>query len=294
MMLTARNREIRFPRRPLVMGIVNLSPDSFSGDGRSCTSEALDHASRLISDGADIIDVGGETARTGQPPIGEQEEVDRLLPFVDAFCRRSGAGDFEYRDEMQLQPPMLSINTWRGKVADGVLASGGDLYNDISGLPEPMNAEVAARHGVALVIMHTVGLPKRNHTHVRYDCVMEDLERFFRDKIDLAVSAGLPLEATVLDPGIDFAKSAETSLQVYRELERLNCFERPVLLPVSRKEVIGEVLGQSAPNKRDPGTIACVVRGFTAGAAIVRVHNVRAAAQAIRILSALEAPENGE
>ena len=136
--------------------------------------------------------------------------------------------------------------------------------------------------------MHSVGQPKVPHTHVRYDDIMARLERFFAEKIDLAERAGVPSEAIILDPGIDFAKPRSDNLRIYRELDRLTRFERPILLPVSRKTVIGEVLGIAKPSDRDAGTIACLVQGMLHGAPIFRVHNVRAAAQAVKIIHAVE------
>jgi len=136
--------------------------------------------------------------------------------------------------------------------------------------------------------MHTVGTPKVPHTHVAYDDVMARLDAFFAEKIALATAAGLPRDAIILDPGIDFAKQRDDNLRIYRELPRLHRFERPILLPISRKTVIGDVLNLPNPADRDPGTIACLVQGQLHGAQIFRVHNVRAAAQAVRIVEALE------
>jgi dihydropteroate synthase len=173
-------------------------------------------------------------------------------------------------------------------VARAALEAGGHLLNDIGGLPTDENARLCAATGAALLIMHSVGEPKVPHTHVGYDDVMARLEAFFAEKIALAEAAGVPREAIVLDPGIDFAKQRADNLRIYRELDRLTQFQRPILLPVSRKTVIGEVLGLANPADRDAGTVACIVQGMLRGAAIFRVHNVRAAAQTVRIIAALE------
>lgn len=273
MKLLARGHAIEFPRRPLIMGIVNLSTDSFSGDGLDDIGAAVEKARALVAEGADIIDVGAESARTNRGPISEAEEIDRLCAFV-----------------RQWDGPLLSINTWRPAVARAVLREGGDILNDIGGLPTDENARICAEAGAALVIMHTVGAPKVAHTHVGYRDVMDAMDEFFAEKIALAVAAGLPREAIVLDPGIDFAKQRDDNLRIYRELSRLHRFERPILLPVSRKTVIGDVLGVPAP-ERDAGTVACLVAGMVRGAQIFRVHNVRAAAQAVRIVEAVATPE---
>jgi len=278
MQLRARGHTITFPRRPVVMGIVNLSADSFSGDGLADVGAALGRSGALIADGADCIDIGAESARTNRGPISEQEEIDRLCAFVERWPsiaeRQPGA--------------LLSINTWRPAVARAVLREGGDLLNDIGALPTDENARICAETGAALLIMHSVGEPKVPHTHVGYADVMERLEEFFAEKIALAAAAGLPREAVVLDPGIDFAKQRDDNLRIYRELGRLHRFERPILLPVSRKTVIGDVLGVPAP-ERDAGTVACIVAGMLRGAQIFRVHNVRAAVQTVRMIDALAA-----
>ncbi len=274
MRLQLRGQSIAFPRRPLIMGIVNLSADSFSGDGLDNAAAALARAGELIEAGADIIDVGAESARTNRGPISEQEEIDRLGGFIAGFP--------------ESQNIFLSINTWRPAVARAVLREGGDLLNDIGALPTDENARICAETGAALVIMHSVGEPKVAHTHVGYEDVMQRLDEFFAEKIALAERAGLSRDAMVLDPGIDFAKQRDDNLRIYRELERLHRFERPILLPVSRKTVIGDVLGIPAP-ERDAGTVACIVAGMLRGAQIFRVHNVRAAAQALRTVEAVAA-----
>jgi len=275
MKLAARRHVIEFPRRPLIMGIINLVEDSFSGDGIADPDLAMARSRQMIADGADIIDAGGESAGTKRAAMSEQEEIDRLCPFIEKFLALEN-------------PPPLSINTWRPKVARAALAAGGDILNDISGMPSDENAWICAEHGAALLIMHTVGEPKVKHTHVRYDDVMQTLENFFEEKIAIALEAGVPRDAIIIDPGIDFAKQRADNLTIYRELARLQKFERPILLPVSRKTVIGEVLDIPDASRRDAGTVACIVSGVSRGASIFRVHNVRAAVQAVKTIHAVE------
>jgi dihydropteroate synthase len=270
MRLLARGVTLTF-ERPLVMGIVNLSADSFSNDGLPDPEAAVEHARQLVADGADLIDVGAESARTNRGAIAEAEEAGRLLEFVE----RWDAGT------------PLSINTWRPGAARAVLARGGHLLNDIGGLPSAENARICAETGAALLIMHTVGEPKVAHTHVRHSDILQMLREFFAEKIAVAEAAGLDREAIVLDPGIDFAKQRDDNLRIYARLAELRSFERPILLPVSRKTVIGDVL-DLPPEQRDTGTVACIVSGFLRGAHLFRVHNVQAAAQAIRTLSAVK------
>lgn len=271
MILRARAYTFHFPRRPLVMGIVNLSPDSFSGDGFGEARAALVHAEGMLREGADLIDVGAESARTNRGPISVEEESARLLAFVRLWGE-AGHG------------VPLSINTWRPEVAEAVLCEGGDLLNDIGALPDGRNARICARTGAALLVMHSVGLPKVPHTHVGYGDVLGALETFFEEKLALCAAEGLSSECTLLDPGIDFAKQRVDNLRIYAELERLQKFGRPVLLPVSRKTVIGDVLGIARAADRDAGTVACVVQGMLRGAHVFRVHNVGAAVAAVRVV----------
>ncbi len=272
MRLLARGHTLEWPRPPLIMGIVNLSVDSFSGDGLADVDAALEKARSLIADGAEIIDIGAESARTNRAPISEEEEAAQLVRFIE---RWDGGG-------------LLSINTWRPAVARAALAAGGDILNDIGALPTDENARICAATGAALLIMHSIGVPKVAHTHVGYDDVIARLDAFFAEKIALAERAGVPRDALILDPGIDFAKQRADNLRIYRELEHFARFDRPILLPVSRKTVIGDVLGLPSPADRDAGTVACIVQGMLRGAAIFRVHNVRAAAQAVRMIAAVE------
>ena len=280
MRLVARKFTVEFPRPALVMGIVNLGADSFSGDGIPEIDAALAHARELVAQGADIVDIGAESARTNRAAISPEEEAAQLVRFIERWDAIRG-------QKSEVRSPLLSINTWRPEVARIALAAGGDMLNDIGGLPTNENARICAETGAALLIMHTVGTPKVPHTHVGYDDVMHSLDDFFAEKIALAENAGVPRDAIVLDPGIDFAKQRDDNLRIYRELDRLHHFGRPLLLPVSRKTVIGEVLGLP-PAERDAGTVACITAGFLRGAQIFRVHNVRAAVQSLRMLEAVE------
>jgi len=248
-------------------------------------------ARQMVADGADLIDVGGESARTNRGPIAEQEEIDRVAPFLEKFYAEFGAPNRSapIAEDSPLSPPVLSINTWRPAVADAALAAGGEFLNDMGALPTDENARVAARHRAALLIMHSVGEPKVAHTQVRHDDVMRTLDDFFAAKIQLALAAGLPGESIVLDPGIDFAKQRDDNLRIFRELRRLTRFGRPILLPVSRKTVIGDVLNLPDPTSRDAGTVACVVTGMLHGASLFRVHNVAAVVRTVRTVRRVDA-----
>jgi dihydropteroate synthase len=267
--LRCRNRTLTF-ETPLVMGIVNINDDSFSGDGSLEIEDALILTHQHIAAGAEIIDVGAESARTNRSAISPEDEVARLIPYIDWFHHEFPDG------------PLLSINTWRSTVVRQVLPMGVDILNDISALPISENAKLCADHSTALLIMHSVGVPKIPHLTQQYPDIWTELVSFFSEKIALAESAGLSRDQIILDPGIDFAKQRDDNLSIYREIGALHAFECPILLPVSRKTVIGEVLDISDPVDRDAGTVACITHGLTKGAQIFRVHNTAAAVQTIK------------
>ncbi len=281
-------REITLPRRPLLMGIVNVNDDSFSGDGTLETDAALALAARQAAEGADIIDVGAESARTNRAAIPVEEEIRRFRGFLELWPETLDG--IAPKDPGQIWPPVLSANTWRPETVEAVLPMGVELVNDIGGLPDDRNARLCAAAGASLLLMHSVGEPKVPHFHQQWDDVMAALETFFEDKISLARAAGLPRESIILDPGLDFAKQRDDNLAVLRDLERLARFRLPLLVPVSRKTVIGEVLGIADPRDRDAGTLACISAAMRRGAAMVRVHDVRAAWQAVKVLEAIARP----
>lgn len=286
MKLKLPERAIEFPRRPLVMGIVNVNDDSFSGDGTLDFGAAVELAREQVRLGADIIDVGAESARTNRQAVPIDEEIRRFCGFFANW--EKVFADIEPRDEAQIWPPILSANTWRPEVVAAVLQLGKtEIVNDMGALPDDRNARSCADHGAALLIMHSVGEPKIPHVHQQWPDVMAAMEKFFVEKMALVRAAGLDEEAVILDPGIDFAKQRDDNLMVFRELERLQTFGRPVLVPASRKTVIGEVLDLPNPLDRDAGTVACIAAAMNRGAQIFRVHHVDAAWQAVKALAAL-------
>jgi dihydropteroate synthase len=269
------------------MGIVNVNDDSFSGDGTLDAGVALDRAREQVRSGADLIDVGAESARTNREAVTVEEEIRRFRSFIERWNEIWQAE--APRDLEQVWPPVLSANTWRPAVAHAVLNMGNvEFLNDMGALPDDRNARLCADHGAALLIMHSIGEPKVPHVTQLWDDVMDSMERFFDEKLALAEAAGLTKDAVVLDPGIDFAKQRDDNLTVFRELGRLHRFGRPLLVPVSRKTVIGEVLGLPDPLDRDAGTIACISAAMARGAQIFRVHQVDAAWQAVKVLEGLE------
>ena len=286
--LRARGREIAWPRRPLVMGIVNINDDSFCGDGTLDAGSAMEIALRHVAAGADIIDAGAESARTNRGPVTVEEETARFLSFLPRWQAWTAAqAHTEPPVPGQVWPPLLSLNTWRPEVVERVLPHGGELLNDIGALPDDRNARLCAEHGAALLIMHSMGAPKEKHTHIGYPDIMAELERFFTEKIALATAAGLARDQIVLDPGLDFAKQQADNLTICREAAQLLGFGLPVLLPVSRKTFIGQTLHIPDPNERDAGTVASIVAGAQRGMHIFRVHNVPAAVQTLRLLDGI-------
>lgn len=273
------------------MGIINVNDDSFSGDGTLDFAKAMTQARGQIAAGADIIDVGAESARTNRGAIRAEEEVRRFTGFIERWekCWQQ----VDPIDELQVWPPILSANTWRPEVVEEILQLGKiEILNDMGALPDCRNAQACASHGVALLIMHSTGEPKVPHLSKQWPDVMAELERFFLEKISLALAAGQPGDAIILDPGIDFAKQRKDNLIIYRELERLQKFDKPLLVPVSRKTVIGEVLNLPLATERDAGTVACISMAMRRDAQIFRVHDVAAAWQSVKVLHCLEAKES--
>jgi dihydropteroate synthase len=250
------------------MGVLNVTPDSFSDGGQFlAVAAALTQARRLAAEGADLIDVGGESTRPGAPAISAQEELDRVLPVVEALRREV--------------PLPLSIDTSKSAVAWAAVAAGADFVNDVSGLTfDPAMAEVVARSGAGLVIMHTRGQPATMQVDTRYRDLLGEVLLSLRASLARAEGAGVPGERIVVDPGIGFGKDVAGNLELLRRLADLAVLGRPLLLGTSRKSFIGRVLGQDDPQRRGTGTLATVALGVAAGARLFRVHEVAAAREA--------------
>ncbi|MFT4636721.1 MAG: dihydropteroate synthase [Verrucomicrobiales bacterium] len=269
------------------MGIVNINDDSFCNDGTLDGNAALTQAIRMAEEGADVVDVGAESARTNREAISIDEEIARLHPFLTSISK--ALENSKPRDSEQVWPPLISVNTWRPEVVEAVLPFGVDILNDIGGLTETNNATLCAAHDTALLIMHTVGLPKVPHFQKQYEDIWSELLTFFDQRITQATQCGLTKEQLILDPGIDFAKQCEDNLKIYAQLDRLTTrYESPVLLPISRKTVISDVLDLPNPNDRDAGTVACLVAGIRRGVHLFRVHNVAAMFEVMKVLWAVE------
>ena len=246
------------PGAPLVMGVVNASPESFSDGSEAANLERqLARAEALVDAGAQLLDVGGESGVTNSPPVSPEAEIERILPLVTGLV---AAGH------------LVSVDTWKPDVAAAALDAGAHLINDVSGLRDPEMAGHCARHGAGLVIMHTRAVPKVKAFPV-YDDVMADVVGFLQERIALARDHGVRAEQVVIDPGPDFAKTPSQTIEVLHRLPELARFRRPVLLAVSRKDFVGALTGRR-PMGRLAGTLAAIGEGVDAGASIVRVHDV--------------------
>jgi dihydropteroate synthase len=254
--------------RPLLMGIVNASPDSFSDPGEA----PLARGAALLEAGADLLDVGGESARTDRAPVPAGEERARVVPVVERLAGELGA--------------LVSVDTYKPAVAEAAIAAGAAMVNDTSGLRDPALADVCARTGAALVVMHTVGAPKEKVLDHAYADVVGEVRGFLAERCALAESRGVAREQLVVDPGPDFGKSPAQTVAALRGLPALHELGRPILLAISRKDFVGALLGRP-PRARLAGTLAALGWGADAGAHIFRVHDVAEARDFLAVRAAL-------
>lgn len=263
--------------RTLVMGILNVTPDSFADGGRHGDPEAaLETGLRMAADGADIIDVGGESTRPGADPIGEEEELDRVMPVVERLAKR-------------VTVP-ISIDTYKARVAREAIAAGAAIINDISGLQyEPALGGVAASTGAALILMHTRGRSTDMYARAVYGDLIAEVRDELQQAIRRAEDAGVRREAIVLDPGFGFAKRAQHSFELLAHLGALAVLERPLLSGPSRKSFLKAAIGDCAAEARDWATAAAVTASVLAGVHIVRVHDVAAMADVVRVSDRIRA-----
>jgi dihydropteroate synthase len=272
--------------RPLLMGIVNASPDSFSDGGRYRTLEdRVALARELRAGGADILDIGGESATTGRAPVAVEEEIERVAPLIERVAALE-----DERPPAALRPPrpvLVSVDTYKPAVARAAIAAGARIVNDVSGLRDPELAQVCAQTGAALVLMHTAAAPRqRLQDPDLYRDVLAETLAFLRERVALARAAGMLREQLIVDPGPDFAKTPAQTIELLAGVQRLHELELPLLLAISRKDFIGALTGR-APRERLAGTLAALAHGLDAGAQIFRVHDVAAAADFIKVRAAL-------
>jgi dihydropteroate synthase len=261
-------------QRPWLMGIVNASPDSFSDGGRYVGLDAQVRLAReLLAAGADILDVGGESASTGRPPVQVREEIALVVPLIERLAGELGA--------------LVSVDTYKPEVARAAVAAGARIVNDVSGLRDPGLADVCAESGAALVLMHTLAAPReRLQDADLYDDITGEVMDFLRERTALAVSRGVAREQLLLDPGPDFAKTPAQTIRLLAEVGRMHELGLPLLMAISRKDFIGALTGR-APRERLAGTLAALAHGVQHGAHVFRVHDVAAAADFLAVRAAL-------
>jgi dihydropteroate synthase len=254
------------------MGIINVTPDSFSDGGRLVDpAAAVDAGRRMVADGADLLDVGGESTRPGAQPLSESEERRRVLPVIEQLAAETGVP--------------VSVDTYKASVADAALQAGASIVNDVSGLRyEPDLAGVVARRGGALILMHTRGRSRDMYEQASYHDVVDEVRDELREAVAFATYAGVPLDRIVVDPGLGFAKHAPHSYEALGRLEEFSDLGRPILVGPSRKTFLARPLGREVPaNARDWPTAAAVTAAVLRGAHIVRVHAVAEMVQVVRV-----------
>jgi len=269
-----RERNYDLSAKPLIMGVLNLTPDSFS-DGSSYRSiqDAVAAAEKMVIDGADIIDIGGESTRPGAAPVSAREELERVMPVIGALAGR-------------LDVP-ISIDTWKAEVAAAAINAGAEIVNDISAMTfDPVMAETVAEKGAAVVLMHSRGKPAEMQSDTGYPDIVTEVMTFLEGRIKAALSAGIDEERIVVDPGIGFGKSAAGNMEIIRRLREFESLNRPVLIGTSRKSFIGTVLGREV-SERVFGTAATVTVSLMNGASIFRVHDVMAMRDTVDMVRAI-------
>ncbi len=270
-------KPFKFPQseeEALVMGIINLSPDSFYGESRCKTVEqALSAAETMLEEGAGILDIGAESSRPGSVPISTQEEIDRLLPVLIKL--------------VEVANIPISVDTYKAKVAHEVLKAGASIINDITGLQRSEEmAQVISQFHAGVILMHMQGSPESMQHYPKYEDVVTEVFDYLQKSLAIAVSAGIDPEKIAIDPGIGFGKTDAHNLLILKNLSRLNELSKPVLLGVSRKSLIGNILNLPAEERLE-GSLAATVFGLTQGVSIIRTHDVKATLRAVKVAEAI-------
>jgi dihydropteroate synthase len=278
MIFRARKFEFRFPRPALVMGIVNVTPDSFSDGGKFLDANAaVKHALKLVDEGAEILDIGGESTRPGAKPVSEKEELRRVIPVIEKLAK---------------QNILISIDTMKPAVARAALAAGASIVNDVAANRNgDAMWKIVAEYRAGYVCMHAQGSPQTMQKNPAYKNVIHEVGEFFLERLKKLNAAGVSADQVVFDPGIGFGKTPEHNLQLLAGLRRIKKLSRPLLLGVSRKSFIENFLGAKL-NERLPASLACATLGIESGVQIVRAHDVRATLQAVRMTEAVLSRNN--
>ena len=267
--------ELDFGKRSYVMGVLNVTPDSFSDGGKYFQIDsAVERALQMAGEGADVIDVGGESTRPYSERVSAEEEIERVIPVIKALAA-------------EVSVP-ISIDTYKSKVAEEALKAGASIINDISALRfDPRMAPLAGEAGVPVVLMHMKGRPEHMQDAPHYHDLLGEIEEFLKDAIELAVEAGVKEDLVMVDPGIGFGKTFDHNLQILRNLRRLTTLGRPILVGSSNKAFIGQVLGKDV-GERMIGTMATVAVSVWNGASMVRVHHVKEAVDTVKMVDAIK------
>jgi dihydropteroate synthase len=276
MKLSGKNFNFNFSVKTHIMGILNVTPDSFSDGGHFFNRDrAIEQALRMQTDGADIIDIGGESTRPGSEPVSVRDEISRTIPVIKSLVKAANIP--------------VSIDTCKSQVADAALSAGASIVNDISGLRfDKKMAHVIARHKAPVAIMHIKGTPKNMQNNPVYKALIPEIMDSLRESIAIAEQAGIPGDRIIIDPGIGFGKTVAHNLEIIRRLDEFAGFEKPVLLGPSRKSFIGKVLGDLPVTERLEGTAAAVAAAILKGAHILRVHDVKEMVRVARLADAIK------
>jgi dihydropteroate synthase len=275
-MLAWRNFSFDFSQKTFIMGILNVTPDSFSDGGQYFdASSAIRRAVQMVSEGADIIDIGGESTRPGSEPVGMEEELRRTIPVIQSLAK-------------EIKVP-ISIDTCKSEVAKRALDAGASIVNDISGLRFDSELhKIVADHKVPVVIMHIKGTPRDMQKNPVYKALLPEICEYLREGIRIASEAGIPKDMIIIDPGIGFGKTSEHNLEIIHRLHEFTLLEKPLLIGPSRKAFIGKILGDLPPGGRVEGTAAAVAVSIMNGANIVRVHDVKEMSKVAKVADAIK------
>ncbi len=279
MLFRARQFEFRFPRPTLVMGIVNVTPDSFSDGGKFLDADAaVAHALELVAQGAEILDIGGESTRPGAAPVSEAEELRRVLPVIEKLAAKTKVA--------------LSIDTTKPAVARAALVAGASIVNDVAAhRTDAAMWQIVAEFRAGYIAMHAQGSPATMQQNPAYADVVREVGEFFAERLEKLTATGIAAEQIVLDPGIGFGKTLEHNLQLLAQFRRFGKFHRPLLLGVSRKSFIEKFSG-AAVNQRLPASLACATLALAAGVQLIRTHDVAETVAAVRLAEAILARRN--
>lgn len=276
MNLSWNNFSLNISDKTYIMGILNVTPDSFSDGGLHFDrSRAVEACLRMIDDGADIVDIGGESTRPGSDPVSLEEELRRTLPVIESVASK-------------VKVP-ISIDTYKANVARRALDAGASIVNDISGLMhDPEMPAVIARCSVPVVIMHIKGSPKDMQKDPSYAALIPEILEYFRSRIAFAVNAGIPEDKIIIDPGIGFGKTFDHNLEILHNLDKFTALGRPILVGPSRKAFLGKILDDAPAADRIEGTAAAVAISIMKGASFVRVHDVKEMAKVAKVSDAIK------